>query len=118
MPRRLERVNQLLREEISDLMRREMKDPRLTGLVSLTEVETSVDLHYANVFVSVLGSEEEKGDALTALNSAARFLRRELTKRLSLRYTPELRFIPDTSMERGARLQELINRLHAPADPS
>ena len=112
MTRRSERVNDLLREEISSIVHRELKDPRLGGLISITEVETSPDFRHARVFVSVMGTDEERVASLKALNSAAGFMRRELRGRLqSLRYLPELTFKPDDSIERGMRLSALINQV-------
>ena len=112
MTRRTERVNDLLREEISSIVHRDLKDPRLGGLISITEVETSADFRHARVFVSVMGTDEERVASLKALNSAAGFMRRELRGRLqSLRYLPELTFRPDDSIERGMRLSALINQV-------
>jgi ribosome-binding factor A len=123
MTRRTERINELLREELSELLRRQVKDPRLGGLVTVTEVEVSVDLRHARVFVSVMGSDEEREDAFRALDTARPFLRRELGRRLSMRRTPELSFRRDDSLERGARLLALIEEAQpvageeaAPAD--
>ena len=112
MTRRAERVNDLLREEISSIVHRDLKDPRLGGLISITEVETSPDFRHARVFVSVMGTDEERVASLKALDSAAGFMRRELRGRLqSLRYLPELTFKPDDSIERGTRLSALINQV-------
>ena len=112
MTRRAERVNDLLREEISSIVHRDLKDPRLGGLISITEVETSPDFRHARVFVSVMGTDEERVASLKALNSATGFMRRELRGRLqSLRYLPELTFKPDDSIERGMRLSALINQV-------
>lgn len=112
MTRRVERVNDLLRDEISAIVHRELKDPRLGGMISITEVEISPDYHYAKVFVSVLGSEEEHASTLTALNTAASFIRRELRTRLkSLRHVPELNFKLDRSIENGARISALLNKV-------
>jgi ribosome-binding factor A len=110
MAHRAERVNELLREEISDLVQHELKDPRLSGLISITSVETSPDFRHARVFVSVLGTEEQRQSTLKALHAAEGFLRHELRARLrSLRTVPELVFRADTSIERGARLTSLLN---------
>ncbi len=118
MTRRTERINGLLREEISDLVRREIKDPRISELVSVTDVEVSPDLRHARVFVSVLGSPEERDETMRILTSAAHFLRRELGKRLTIRYTPELDFRSDDSLERGAHLADLLRQVReeTPAD--
>jgi len=110
MTRRTERLNELLRAELSDLIRREVKDPRLGGLISVTQVEVTPDLRHARVFVSVMGSEEERAAAFQALNSARFFLRRELTRRIKARRTPDLTFHRDDSLERGAHLLSLIEK--------
>jgi ribosome-binding factor A len=109
--RRIERVNELIREEISELIRREVKDPRLDSFISVTEVVTSPDLRHARVFVSIMGTDEEKQQVEKGLAAAAGFLRRELGERLTLRYTPELVFQLDDSIERGSRLLQLINEV-------
>jgi len=112
MSRRTERVNELLREEISALIALGLKDPRMgTGLVTVTEVQVSPDLRNATVFVSHLGDEEERADVLVALNHAAHHLHTELLRRLAMRRVPALRFRFDPSIERGARLTRLINRV-------
>ena len=117
MTRRVERVNDLLRDEISAIVQRDLKDPRLGGLISITEVEISPDYHYAKVFFSVLGTEEQQASSLTALTAGAAFIRRELRGRLkSLRHIPELHFKLDRSMERGARISALLDQVaHEPA---
>ena len=108
MTRRTERIGDLLQEEISDLLHRGVKDPRISGLVTITEVAVSPDLRRAKVFVSVMGTDEEKDSTLRALEAAAHFVQRELRKRLTLRRTPELAFVRDDSLERGARLLTLL----------
>jgi ribosome-binding factor A len=104
-------VNELLREEISNLLLRQAKDPRLSGFVTITEVTTSTDLRQATVFVSIMGSEEERKAALEGLSAASRFFRRELTQRLRMRRIPELSFSSDNSIERGAHLLDLIRKV-------
>jgi ribosome-binding factor A len=111
MSRRTERVSELLREEISSILHQQVKDPRLGLLFSVTTVEVSPDLRHARVFISVMADEREKESAFQALAAATAFVRRELRSRLtSLRYTPELAFVRDDSIERGARLSALINQ--------
>jgi ribosome-binding factor A len=110
MTRRTERINDLLREEISDLLHRGVKDPRISGLVTITEVDVSPDLRRAKVFVSVMGTDEEKASTFRALDAAAHFVRRELGKRLTIRRTPELAFLPDDSLERGAHILALLRQ--------
>ena len=110
MTRRTERVNDLLREEISGILRREIKDPRIGGLLSVTEVDVSPDLRQAKVYVSVMGSDEEKTSTFTALRSAAGFVQRSLRGRLTLRRTPGLTFFPDDSISEGARILSLLEQ--------
>ncbi len=113
MSRRLDRVNHLLQQEIAELLTRELKDPRLGVMVSITGVETSPDLRTAKVFVSVYGSEAESEKALEALRGAAGFLRRELSARLRMKQVPALIFERDRSIERGARIAQLLREVAA-----
>jgi ribosome-binding factor A len=113
MSRRTERVNELLREEISDLLLREVKDPRVSGLVTVTEVDVSPDLRVAKVYISILGSEEDRDGTMAALGVASHFLHREIKRRLTIKRVPELRFFRDDSMERGARLLALLDKTEA-----
>ena len=109
--KRLDRVNQLIKEEVSMLLHRELKDPRL-GFVTVTEVDTAKDLRQAKVFVSVLGGDEQWKASIAALTSARGFIRNWLRQHLDLRVTPELVFRPDRSMEHAARIQALLKGLH------
>ena len=118
MSRRLERVNQLLRQEISKLLADGVKDPRLVGVVTIIRVDTSADLQYAKVFTSVMASEVEKRQVLEGLRSASGFLRRELAHRLSLRVVPHLDFRLDESIEQGAHVLEVMKRLSQEGSPS
>lgn len=112
MTRRTERVNELLRSEISEILQREVKDPRLDLLFSITEVTVAPDLKSARVYISIMATDEEKALALQALKTATPFVRRELRHRLnSLRYTPELVFKLDESIARGAQLSQLIDEV-------
>ena len=113
MSRRSERTGKLIQREISVLLEREVSDPRLIRLVSVTEVTLSPDLRHAKVYVSTMGSETNKEDMLAGLHNASGFLRKELASRLKLRYTPHLSFHYDDSIERGARLTELIGEITA-----
>ncbi len=111
MSRRTERINALLREQLSELVQRGVKDPRITGLISITAVEVAKDLSQAKVHVSVYGTPEERGSVMAGLTSAATFFRRELRDRLDLRWIPNLVFVEDTSIERAARVLELMRHL-------
>ena len=116
MAHRIERVNTLIRQEISELLNRQVKDPRLGGFVAITEVSTSPDLRKAKVFVSCMGDKEERWEVLSVLTAASGFFRNELAKRLRLRHIPELIFQWDDSIERGAHLLELINKVSGEGD--
>ncbi len=109
---RLERVNQLIREEIALLLQRELKDPRL-GFVTVTEVDVAKDLRTAKVYVSVLGSEADWQASLQALEHARGFIRSWLTPRLRLRAIPHLTFQPDRSMAHAAHIQTVLEGLRA-----
>ena len=109
MSHRIERVNQLIRQEISDLLRREVKDPRLSQFIAVTEVATSPDLKNAKVYISFISDEQQKQDALDALAGASNFFRKEMARTLRLRRIPELSFHWDNSIERGARIMNLID---------
>jgi len=113
MAHRIERVGNLIRHEISELLQRQVKDPRVGNFVTVTEVSISPDLRYAKVFVSCIGSEEERQKTLSGLTAASGFLRNQLAKRLRLRRIPELSFHWDDSIERGARLLQLIDEVNA-----
>jgi ribosome-binding factor A len=110
--KRLERVNQLIKEEISLLLQRELKDPRL-GFVTVTEVEVSADLRHAKVYCSVLGPEIQWARSFEALESARGFVWSWLRRHLDLRVTPEIDFRPDRSMEHAAHIQSLLADLRA-----
>jgi ribosome-binding factor A len=111
MNRRLQRLAGLLQEQLSELLLREVKDPRLTRLVSITHVVISPDLRHASVYVSVMGSDEEKVSTLEGLTAAAPFLRRELNNRVAVRRIPELSFRRDDSLEQGSRVFDLLKQI-------
>ena len=108
--RRTEQIGDLLRAELSDLLRREMQDPRL-GFVTITEVFVSADLRTARVNVSCYGDETEQKESMRALRGAAGFLRTEIGKRIRLRTTPQLNFQLDHSMEQAERVQRTLKSL-------
>jgi len=105
--KRLERVNQLIKEEVSAVLQRQLKDPRL-GFVTVTEVDTTADLKLARVYVSVLGPNEQWASSFKALESARGFVWNWLRKHLDLRATPQLVFRPDRYMEHAAHIQALL----------
>jgi ribosome-binding factor A len=111
MSRRTDRMADLLRAEISDLLLRSVHDPRIK-LVSVTEIDVSPDLRRAVVRVSLLGAEEERQATLTALRHAKGFLRTELSHRLRTRVTPELVFELDRGAEHSQKISDLLESLH------
>lgn len=109
MARRTERINHLIRNEISVLLHRQVKDPRLSGLITVTRVSVSPDLHRAKVFISVLGDDNQKDEVIHTLSAASGFFHKELRERLRLRYIPELAFYYDSTIEDAAAVLQLIN---------
>ena len=112
MPRdhpRARRIAEQIQRELADLIRLELKDPRV-GMVTLTEVEVSRDLSHAKVYFTLLGDAERVAEAGAGLGHAAGYLRSELSHRLQLRTVPELHFAHDASVENGMRLSQLIDR--------
>ncbi len=112
--RRIERVNGLLREEISNLIASQVNDPRLRGIITITQVQTASDLRSARVYVSVMGAESTRQEALAGIQSSASYLRRELRSRVSLRYVPFLKFVLDNAMLEADRLMRIIDDLGPP----
>ena len=107
---KIQRINEDIQRELSELLRN-IKDPRLQqGMISITGVETTGDLRYTKIYISVLGSFDEK-ELTKGLKSASGYLRRELGNRLNLRYTPEPIFELDPSLARGAHISKLLNEL-------
>jgi len=117
MAHRIERINNLLRREISELVQHQLKDPRLNEFISITGVETSPDLKYAKVFVSCIHGKQEEETTIGVLTAASGHMRRELSKLIKLRYIPELSFHWDDSIEKGDRILRLIDELHQDDSP-
>lgn len=106
---RLERINDDIKREIAAMIPA-LKDPRVHGMISVTRVDTTADLRYCKIYVSAL-DKAEMADAIRGLKSASGFMRRELGRRMKLRYTPELTFIEDRSIDEGAKIIKLMNEL-------
>ncbi len=104
------RINSEVHKEISEIIR-ELKDPRVGIMTSVTEVEVTPDLKYAKIYISALGEEKDNLRVLEGLSAANGFIRRELAIRLNLRNTPELKFILDSSMSYGMKMDKIINEL-------
>ncbi len=117
--RRVSRVAELIKREVSQMLIYDIKDDRVgSGMVSVTDVVVSGDLQHAKIFVSVYGTEEAKQETMAGLKSATGFVRTELGQRVRLRRTPEVIFQEDPSIERGTRVLSLLNQLNndRPAD--
>jgi ribosome-binding factor A len=110
MTTRTERVAELIREELSEILRQDVSDPRI-GFVSITQVGVSPDLETARVYVSILGDENQKKDCMRGLQSATAFIRGKLGRLLELRTVPEIKFVRDDSLEKGSRVLGIISRL-------
>lgn len=108
---RMEKVNEEFKRELSVIIDRDLKNPNITGMISVTKVKTASDLKSAKVYVSILNSKSKK-NTLQGLKNASGFIRSELAKRVNLRYTPELIFELDESIEYGAKIDSIIEKLN------
>ncbi len=109
---RKEKINKLLKQELSSLIFKEIKDPRIKGIITVTEVEIATDLKNAKVYVSIFGiNEKEKARCLKGLQNSNNFLKYRLSKELKLRYTPELEFIYDNSIEKGFNIIDKLDNI-------
>ena len=111
MSLRNERVRKTLMKEISDILLKDIKDPKISGLISITDVEVSHDNSYAKVFYSILADTDKKEEIIEAIKKNTPKIRNKKKKRVRLRLTPELNFILDESLERGARISDLIDKI-------
>ena len=106
------RINEEVKREVSNIIQNEMKDPRLTAMVSVTDVKVTRDLRYAKVFVSIFGkNDEEKNNTFVALKNASGYIRKEIGQRINLRYNPQIIFELDDSINYGMHIEELIQRV-------
>jgi ribosome-binding factor A len=110
--RRVSRVAELIKREVSQMLLNGIKDDRVgTGMVSVTDVDVSGDLQHAKIFVSIYGTKEAKAETMAGLKSATGYVRSELGARVRLRRTPEVLFVEDSSIERGTKVLSLLNQL-------
>ena len=110
MSTRQEKLKELLKEEMSEILAREFKDPRL-GFITVIGAEITPDMRYARVFVSVMGNDEEKERNMAILNKGAHFARAALGKRIKIKILPEIEFKLDTSVDQGIRIFELLQQI-------
>jgi len=114
MPKkRTDRLNSLLKEVISDIIKRDVRNPHVNQLLTVTRVDITKDLHYAKVYVSIIGTDEEKQETLQALQSAAGFIAVNASKEVVMHYFPELTFKLDDSVEKHFRIEKLLSELSA-----
>ena len=107
---RVEKLQELMKQEVSQMILRELKDPRI-GFVTVTQVEVTGDLREAKIYVSIMGNEQQVKDSWQGLQSALGFIRREIGKRIRLRFTPEISFALDKSLDYSAHIQELLQKI-------
>lgn len=110
---RTDRLNSNLKEVISEVIRRDVRNPHVNELVTVTRVDISKDLHYAKVYISVIGSNEAKEETIKALNSAAGFIAVTASKKVVMRYFPELTFKLDDSVDKHMRIEEILEEIQA-----
>lgn len=108
---RIDRISEEVKRVVSDIIRNGIRDPRVSSMSSVMDADVTPDLKYAKIYISVLGSDEEKEATIKGLNSAAGFIRRELGSKMKLRYSPEIVFELDRSIEHGANIMKLINEV-------
>ncbi len=108
---REKRLAEEIKKIVSDIIRNELKDPRISPMTSITEVNLTKDLRYVNIYVSILGDEEEKRETIEGLTRASGFIRREIGKNIKARYTPEVIFKLDNSIERGIHMYNIITKV-------
>lgn len=116
MSHRINRINEEMKKALSTLIKNQIKDPRISELLSITQVDVTNDLRYAKVFISVYDDKEKQKDTLKGLESAAGLLRREVGKKIRLRYTPELLFEIDHSIEYGMHIESILKNINESED--
>ena len=107
--RRIGRINDEILKEVSQIVRTELKDPRINTITSILKVDTSSDLKYCKIFVSILGDDSQKKEVLEGLTNSQGFIRKHLAKTINLRNTPEIKFVLDDSLEYSMKMSKLID---------
>ena len=110
MTTRQNKMRELLKEEVSEILRREIKDPRL-GFFTVIDAEITVDLRHAKVFVSIMGTEEERKQGMEVLKHAQHFVRQEFGKRVRMKTLPDIQFVKDESVDKGVHMLELLEEI-------
>lgn len=109
MSRRTDRINEQLREEVSTILTRQIKDPRLNAVISITRVVSTNDLRSARVYISVMGNKQTQHEALEGIRSAASFVRREIRNRINMKHTPFMTYLLDDSLQEADQVTRLLN---------
>lgn len=110
---RTDRLNSLLKEVISEVIRRDVRNPHVNELVTVTRVDITKDLHFAKVYISVIGTDQQKAETMQALESAAGFIAVNASKKVTMRYFPALTFKLDDGVEKHMRIEELLGEISA-----
>ncbi len=111
--KRIKRLNSLLKEVLTEVILKEVKDPRMAPLVTVSNVEISNDLHHAKVYISIIGTDKERSETLEALESAAGFIGVTASKKVVMRFFPTLTFKLDTTADEQVKIDNLIKKIHA-----
>lgn len=109
---RVKRLSEEIKKIVSNIIRNELRDPRIAPMTSIVEVDVTRDLRYVNIYISVLGTEKEKEDTMEGLIKASGFIRREIGQKIKARYTPEVIFKLDESIERGVYMYNVITKVN------
>ncbi|MFM1524849.1 MULTISPECIES: 30S ribosome-binding factor RbfA [Helcococcus] len=109
--KRIKRIESELKKEISVMISNDIKDPRIAPITSITDIELTDDLQSAKIFISVLGSDEEKNDTIDGLQNSIGYIKRELGKRMNLRHIPQLKIVLDDNIEEAMRIEKLISEV-------
>lgn len=109
--RKMIRINDEIKEQVASIIALEVNDPRLSPLVTVVRADTTSDLKYCKIFISVMGSDEEKKNSQIALKAAAGFIRKTLAKRIKIRNTPELTFVLDESLDHSFRIDQILKEV-------
>ena len=110
--KRIKRLNSLLKEVLSEVIRKDVKDPRLAPLLTVTSVNITNDLHHAKVYISIIGDDKERRETIEALQSAAGFIGVNASKKVTMRYFPTLTFKLDTTVDEQMRIDNLLDKIH------
>ena len=108
---RIMRISEEVKREVSEIIQNDLKDPRVSGMISVTKVNVTNDLRYAKVYISVLGNDEDRKHVLEGLKNASGFIRKEVGQRINLRYTPEMVFEIDDSIEYGIKISNILKSI-------